>query len=68
LVGSTPSIDNYYFTKKIIKTALENGYEAGVREIKNNPGNLVLREGVSTDSDLNYCSKRRTDRLLMFLE
>lgn len=33
--GTTPKLDNYFFTKKIIKTCLNNGIEEAKTEIKN---------------------------------
>jgi len=46
LIGSTPALDNYFYTRKIIKIAGENGYEAGLKELKDNAGRFALRQSV----------------------
>ncbi|PJJ67521.1 serine hydrolase [Chryseobacterium geocarposphaerae] len=50
LAGSTPSIDNFFYTKEMIKQACDRGYEAAIIKIKSNPKknlreNLIERYG-----------------------
>lgn len=46
LVGSAPSIDNFFYTKDIIKTVGNKGYEAGIKEIEQNSKKYSLRESL----------------------
>ena len=46
LAGSTPSIDNFFYTKDIIKTVCNKGYEAGIKEIEQNLKKYSLRESL----------------------
>ncbi|MGV4413730.1 serine hydrolase [Chryseobacterium sp. T1] len=46
LVGSSPSIDNFFYTKDIIKTVTNKGYEAGIKEIELNSKKYSLRENL----------------------
>lgn len=46
LVGSAPSIDNFFYTKDIIKTVCDKGYEAGIKEIEQNSKKYSLRENL----------------------
>jgi D-alanyl-D-alanine carboxypeptidase len=46
LVGSAPSIDNFFYTKDIIKTVCNKGYEAGIKEIEQNSKKYSLRENL----------------------
>ncbi|WP_337968733.1 serine hydrolase domain-containing protein [uncultured Flavobacterium sp.] len=46
LVGSTPSIDNFFYTKDIIKIVCNKGYEAGIKEIEQNLNKYSLRESL----------------------
>lgn len=46
LMGSSRDTDNYYFTKKLIDTAVAKGYEAGVALLKNATGSPATRSGV----------------------
>lgn len=46
LIGNTPSLDNYFFTKEIIKAVCDKGYETGIREIDRASKKLTLRESV----------------------
>ena len=48
IVGSAPSIDNFFYTKDIIKTVTNKGYEAGIKEVELNSNireNLIERYG-----------------------
>ena len=58
LVGSTPDIDNYYFTKAAVELVTEKGYDAGVRSVKSNPGRK-LKYGLAeqTGYDLLWAGK-----------
>lgn len=46
LIGSTPSTDNFFFTKDIIKTIYDKGYDIAVKEIKDNSDKFSLKESL----------------------
>ncbi|SKB91743.1 Beta-lactamase [Chryseobacterium balustinum] len=46
LVGSTPAIDNFFYTKDVIKIICNKGYQAGIKEIENNSKKYSLRENL----------------------
>ncbi len=46
LVGSAPSIENFFYTKDIIKTVRDKGYEAGIKAIEQNSKKYSLRENL----------------------
>ena len=46
LFGSAPSIDNFFYTKDIIKTVCDKGYEAGIQKIEQNSKKYKLRENL----------------------
>ncbi|MDR2273169.1 MAG: serine hydrolase [Sphingobacterium sp.] len=46
LVGSAPSIDNFFYTKDIIQTVRDKGYEAGINAIEQNSKKYSLRENL----------------------
>ncbi|WP_051230561.1 serine hydrolase [Epilithonimonas caeni] len=46
LVDSAPSIDNFFYTKDIIMTVCNKGYEAGIKEIESNSKTHTLRENL----------------------
>ncbi|GIQ61301.1 hypothetical protein Flavo103_44360 [Flavobacterium collinsii] len=45
-MGSAPSIDNFFYTKDIIKTVCNKGYEAGIKEIEHNSKKYSVRESL----------------------
>ena len=46
LTGTTPAIDNYFFTRHICNLIAANGYDHGIKEIKRQQGRFAIREGV----------------------
>ncbi|SOD14751.1 serine hydrolase [Pedobacter xixiisoli] len=46
LVGPAPSINNFFYTKDIIKTVSNKGYEAGIKQIEQNSKKYSLRENL----------------------
>lgn len=46
LAGSTPSIDNFFYTKDIIKTVSNYGYENAIKEIENHDKKYTLKENL----------------------
>lgn len=46
LVGSTPAMDNYFFTRKVCNLIAERGLDKGMTLIKNNQGRYSIRESV----------------------
>lgn len=46
LVGTTPGIDNYFFTRRICNIVAAKGYDYGMKEIKRQQGRYAIRESV----------------------
>jgi D-alanyl-D-alanine carboxypeptidase len=46
LTGTTPTIDNFFYTKDIIKTIYSQGYAAGEKKIQENSNKYSLRESL----------------------
>lgn len=46
IVGPTPSIDNFFYTKNIIKSVCTKGYEIAQKEIESNSNKNLLRENL----------------------
>lgn len=46
LVGPAPSIENFFYTKDIIKTVCTKGYEAGIKEIEHKSKKYSVRESL----------------------
>jgi CubicO group peptidase (beta-lactamase class C family) len=46
LFGSTPAIDQYFFTRQVINTTIARGMEAGLQKVSKSNGQLAARESV----------------------
>lgn len=46
LVGSTPTIDNFFYTKDVINAIINSGMQAGTQKIQQNSGKNALRESL----------------------
>ena len=61
LVGSSPSIDNFFYTKDIIKTISNKGYEAGIKEIEQNSKKYSLRENLIERYGYKFLFEKKTN-------
>lgn len=64
LVGSAPSIDNFFYTKDIIKTVLNKGYEAGIKEIENNSKKYSVRENLIERYGYKLLFEKKTNQAI----
>lgn len=64
LVGSAPSIDNFFYTKDIIKTVTNKGYEAGIKEIELNSKKHSLRENLIERYAYKQLFEKKTNRAI----
>ncbi|TZF92248.1 serine hydrolase [Chryseobacterium panacisoli] len=64
LVGSAPSIDNFFYTKDIIKTVLNKGYEAGIKEIEKNSKKYSLRENLIERYGFKLLFEKKTNQAI----
>lgn len=64
LAGSTPSIDNFFYTKDIIKTVCNKGYEAGIKEIEQNLKKYSLKENVIERYGCRLLFEKKTNQAI----
>ncbi|MBV6880118.1 serine hydrolase domain-containing protein [Epilithonimonas ginsengisoli] len=64
LVGSAPSIDNFFYTKDIIKTVYDKGYEAGIKEIALNSKKYSLRENLIERYGYKFLFEKKTNQAI----
>lgn len=64
LVGSSPSIDNFFYTKDIVKTVSNKGYEAGIKEIEQNLGKYSLRENLIERYGFKLLFEKKTNQAI----
>ena len=64
LVGSAPSIDNFFYTKDIIKTVTNKGYEAGIKEIELNSKKYSLRENLIERYAYKFLFEKKTNQAI----
>lgn len=64
LVGSTPSIDNFFYTKDIIKTVCDKGYEAGIKEVELNSKKHSLRENLIERYGYKLLFEKKADQAI----
>ncbi len=64
LVGSTPSIDNFFYTKDIIKTVCNKGYEAGIKEVEQNSKKYSLRESLIERYGYKLLFEKKTNQAI----
>ncbi|MDH6210338.1 D-alanyl-D-alanine carboxypeptidase [Chryseobacterium sp. BIGb0186] len=64
LVGSSPSIDNFFYTKNIIKTISNKGYEAGIKEIEQNSEKYSLRENLIERYGCKFLFEKKTNQAI----
>lgn len=46
LAGTTPALDNFFYTKKVIRQICDEGYESGKKMINDDAGKHALRENL----------------------
>lgn len=64
LVGSAPSIDNFFYTKDIIKIVCNKGYEAGIREVERNSKKYSLRENLIERYGCKLLFEKKTNQAI----
>ena len=64
LVGSSTSIDNFFYTKDIIKTVSNKGYEAGIKAIELNSKKNSLRENLIERYGYKFLFEKKTDQAI----
>ncbi|MNK15423.1 Penicillin-binding protein 4* [compost metagenome] len=64
LVGSSQSIDNFFYTKDIIKTVYNKGYEAGINEIEQNSKKYSLRENLIERYGYKFLFEKKTNQAI----
>ena len=64
LVGSSQSIDNFFYTKDIIKTVYNKGYEAGIKEIELNSKKYSLRENLIERYAYKFLFEKKTNQAI----
>ncbi|MFA4979212.1 MAG: serine hydrolase [Sphingobacterium sp.] len=64
LVGSTPSIDNFFYTKGAIKTVCDKGYEAGIKEIEQNSKKYAVRENLVERYAYKFLFEKKTNQAI----
>ncbi|WP_412850840.1 serine hydrolase [Chryseobacterium sp. PMSZPI] len=64
LVGSTSSIDNFFYTKNIIKTVCNKGYEAGIKEVEKNSKKYSLRENLIERYGCKLLFEKKTNQAI----
>ncbi len=64
LVGSTPSIENFFYTKDIIKTISNKGYEAGIKVIEQNSKKHSLRENLIERYGYKFLFEKKTNQAI----
>ena len=64
LVGSTPSIDNFFYTKGIIATVCNKGYEAGIKEVEQNAKKYSLRENLIERYGYKQLFEKKTNQAI----
>lgn len=64
LVGSASSIDNFFYTKDIIKTVCNKGYEAGIKEIEQNSKKYSLRENLIERYGYKLLFEKKTNQAI----
>lgn len=64
LVGSAPSIDNFFYTKDIIKTVCNKGYEAGIKAIEQNSKKYSLRENLIERYGYKLLFEKKTNQAI----
>ncbi|MDB5973813.1 MAG: serine hydrolase [Nevskia sp.] len=61
LLGSTPDIESYYFTKGVIDAALKSGYEAGIAALNDKPKAIAVRGGLIEQGGNRLLAEGRND-------
>lgn len=64
LVGSSPSIDNFFYTKDIIKIVCNKGYNAGIKEIEQNSKKYSLRESLIERYGYKLLFEKKTNQAI----
>lgn len=64
LVGSTPSIDNFFYTKDIIKIVCYKGDKAGIKEIEQNSKKYSLRENLIERYGYKLLFEKKTNQAI----
>ena len=64
LVVSAASIDNFFYTKDIIKTVCNKGYEAGIKEIEQNSKKYSLRESLIERYGYKLLFEKKTNQAI----
>ena len=64
LAGSTPSIENFFYTKEVIKTVCNKGYEAGIKEIEQNLKKYSVRENLVERYGYKLLFEKKTNQAI----
>ena len=64
LAGSTPSIDNFFYTKEVIKTVCNKGYDAGIKEIEQNLKKYSVRESLVERYGYKLLFEKKTNQAI----
>lgn len=64
LAGSTPSIENFFYTKEVIKTVCNKGYEAGIKEIEQNLKKYTVRESLVERYGYKLLFEKKTNQAI----
>ncbi|PAM95719.1 hypothetical protein B4N84_06370 [Flavobacterium sp. IR1] len=64
LAGSTPSIENFFYTKEVIKTVCNKGYEAGIKEIEQNLKKYSVRESLVERYGYKLLFEKKTNQAI----
>lgn len=64
LVGSSPSIDNFFYTKDIIKIVSNKSYGAGIKEVELNSKKYSLKENLIERYGFKLLFEKKTDQAI----
>ncbi|OXA93473.1 serine hydrolase domain-containing protein [Flavobacterium hercynium] len=64
LAGSTPSMDNFFYTKQVIKTVCDKGYEAGIKEVEQNLKKHSVRESLVERYGYKLLFEKKTNQAI----
>jgi D-alanyl-D-alanine carboxypeptidase len=64
LIGSTPDIESYNFTRNAVETTVGAGYESGIAALRNNPNKVVVRTGLIDQSGRKLLAEGKYDKAI----
>ena len=64
LIGSTPDIESYNFTKNAVETTVGAGYESGIAALRNNPNKVAVRSGLIDQSGHRLLAEGKYDKAI----